>query len=81
MHQSKIIHPPKGKTVDTSHPSRDDYLFGMCHLFVSFLECIKTIRVDEEGSLAQNTKYTSFLITDCITLDTTGGYSSFLMEK
>jgi hypothetical protein len=42
---------------------------------------VKTICIDEEGSLARNAEFTSFLIHHCITLDTTGGYSSFLNGK
>jgi hypothetical protein len=42
---------------------------------------IKTIRVDEEGSLARNAEFTTFLLNQRTTLDTTGGYSSFLNGK
>ncbi len=41
----------------------------------------KTIHVGEEGSLARNTEFTTYLINSRITLDTTGGYSSFLNGK
>jgi hypothetical protein len=41
----------------------------------------KTIRVDEDGSLARNTDFTSLLLCHHITMDTTGGYSSFLNGK
>jgi hypothetical protein len=42
---------------------------------------IKTIRVDEDGSLARNTDFTTYLLQHSVTLDTTGGYSSFLNGK
>jgi hypothetical protein len=41
----------------------------------------KTIRVDEDGALARSTDFTDYLIHHRITLDTTGGYSSFLNGK
>jgi hypothetical protein len=40
-----------------------------------------TIRVDEEGSLARCTDFTNFLIKRRLTLETTGGHSSFLNGK
>ncbi len=40
-----------------------------------------TIRVDEEGSLARCTDFTKFLIQRRLTLETTGGHSSFLNGK
>ncbi len=40
-----------------------------------------TIRVDEEGSLARCADFTKFLIHRRLTLETTGGHSSFLNGK
>ncbi len=58
------------------------------HIIVYFLNImqregctVKTIRVDEDGSLARNTTFTSYLLEHNITMDTTGGYSSFLNGK
>jgi hypothetical protein len=42
---------------------------------------IKTIRVDKDGPLARNTAFTSYILDNNITMDTTGGYSSFLNGK
>jgi len=41
----------------------------------------KTIRVDEDGALARNYEFTQLLIDDRLTLETTGGYASFLNGK
>jgi hypothetical protein len=41
----------------------------------------KIIRVDEDGALARSTDFTDYLIKLRITLDATGGYSSFLNGK
>jgi hypothetical protein len=123
--KAKFTHPPKGKTLDTSHLSREEYLhmdfsfwstpsirhftrmlviidahtrmlWLFCtsskrppmHIIFYFFDilikekcCIKTIRIDEEGSLARNAEFTSYLLHHRITLDTTGGYSSFLNGK
>jgi hypothetical protein len=37
-----------------------------------------TIRVDEDGALARSSKFTDFLLLHHITLDTMGGYNSWL---
>jgi hypothetical protein len=123
--KTKFIHPPKGKTVDTSHLSSGEYLhmdfafwdIPSIHHFSGMLVIIdaktrmlwlfctsskrppmhiisyffyilskenrtpKTIRVDEDGSLARNAEFTSYLLHHRVTLDTTGGYSSFLNGK
>jgi hypothetical protein len=39
---------------------------------------IRTIRVDEDGALARSYEFTELLIQYSITLETTGGYASFL---
>jgi hypothetical protein len=55
-----------------------EYLFDILHKE----QCIiKTIRVDEDGFLAQSSEFINYLITRRITLDTTGGYNSFLNGK
>lgn len=75
--KAKFIHPPKGKTIDTTSLSCG-YLFDI----LSKENCtVKTIRVDEEGSLARNAEFTTFLLNHHVTLDATGGYSSFLNGK
>ncbi len=38
----------------------------------------KTIRVDEDGALARNFEFTKLLLQNNLTMDTTGGYASFL---
>jgi hypothetical protein len=42
---------------------------------------IRTIRVDEDCALARSYEFTKLLIQYSITLETTGGYASFLNEK
>ncbi len=42
---------------------------------------IKTIRVDEDGALARSFEFTELLLQHSITLETTGGYASFLNGK
>ena len=39
---------------------------------------VKTIYVDEDGSLARSVEFTAMLIKHSITLDTTGGYNAWL---
>jgi hypothetical protein len=41
----------------------------------------KTVRVDEDGALARNYEFTNLLIQERLTLETTGGYASFLSGK
>ncbi len=123
--KAKFMHPPKGKTLDTSHLTCGEYLHidfsfwnipsirhftGMLviidastrmlwlfctsskrppmHIISYFFDilqkekcCVKTLCIDEEGSLTRNAEFTSYLIHHHITLDTTGGYSSFLNDK
>jgi hypothetical protein len=42
---------------------------------------IKGVRVDEDGALANNSKFSGFLLDRSITLESTGGYASFLNGK
>jgi hypothetical protein len=42
---------------------------------------ITTTCVDEDGALARSFKFTELLLQDSITLETTGGYGSFLNGK
>jgi hypothetical protein len=42
---------------------------------------ITTIRVDEDGALARSYEFTELLLQHSITLETTGGYASFLNGK
>jgi hypothetical protein len=42
---------------------------------------IKSVRVDEDGALANNTEFCHFLFTRSKTLESTGGYASFLNGK
>lgn len=123
--KAKFTHPPKGKTLDTTHLTKGEYLHmdfafwdlpslrhftgmlviidaktRMLWLFCTSSKCpplhiisyllailsgeqctVKTVRVDEDGSLARNTDFTSLLLHHRITMDTTGGYSSFLNGK
>jgi len=42
---------------------------------------IENVRVDEDGALANNSEFSNFLINHKISLQTTGGYASFLNGK
>jgi len=42
---------------------------------------IENVRVDEDGALAKNSEFSNFLINHKISLQTTGGYASFLNGK
>ena len=42
---------------------------------------LHSIRVDEDGALAQGYEFTELLIQNSITLETTGGHASFLNGK
>jgi hypothetical protein len=52
-----------------------DYFLHMLHL-----EGIHphTVRVNEDGTLARSSEFTTFLFACKLTLDTTGGYNSWL---
>jgi len=55
-----------------------DYLFAMLAHDGIQVQCI---RVDEDGALANNSKFCDFLLERKISLETTGGYASFLNGK
>jgi hypothetical protein len=40
-----------------------------------------TIRVDEDGALSESAEFTSFLVQNHLTMETTGGYASWLNGK
>ena len=42
---------------------------------------VTCIRIDEDGALARSTEFSSFIVSQNITLDTTGGYASWLNGK
>jgi hypothetical protein len=42
---------------------------------------VKTIRVDEDGALANSSEFTDLLIAHNINMETTGGFASFLNGK
>jgi len=39
------------------------------------------VRVDEDGALANNSEFSDFLVDRSISLESTGGYASFLNGK
>ena len=42
---------------------------------------VKTVRVDEDGALANSLEFTDFLVQHGIIMETTGGFASFLNGK
>jgi hypothetical protein len=42
---------------------------------------ILAVRVDEDGALANNSEFSDFLVDRSISLESTGGYASFLNGK
>jgi len=55
-----------------------DYLFAMLQHDGITIQCI---RVDEDGALANSSEFCDFLLQRHISLETTGGYASFLNGK
>jgi len=55
-----------------------EYFFRLLHLDN---KPPKTIRVDEDGALARNFEFNKLLLQQTLTLETTGGYASFLNGK
>ncbi len=55
-----------------------DYLFAMLQHEGTTVQCI---RVDEDGALANSSEFCDFLVQRHISLETTGGYASFLNGK
>ncbi len=55
-----------------------DYLFAMLQNEGTTVQCI---RVDEDGALANSSEFCDFLVQRHTSLETTGGYASFLNGK